>query len=123
MQDFRNLCVWRKAHKLALDSYSVSARLENARAFFLRDQLVRAALSVPANLAEGCGRTGDREFRRFVRMALGSASELEYHLLFARDLGLLPKSAYEELIAATIEVKRMLTGLAGRLGARTKAES
>ncbi len=123
MQDFRNLSVWQKSHQIALETYAVSANLSHPRSFFLRDQLVRAALSVPANLAEGCGRTGDRELRRFVRIALGSASELEYHLLFAHDLGLLPESAYEKLNAATIEVKRMLTGLAGRLSAQRKAES
>jgi four helix bundle protein len=83
----------------------------------LRDQLFRAAISVPANLAEGCGRTGDREFRRFVRIALGSASELEYHLLLARDLGLLPELAYEQLAASIVEIERMLTGLSSSLGA------
>jgi four helix bundle protein len=123
MQDFRNLRVWRKSHQTALEIYAVSANLSHPRHFFLRDQLFRAALSVPANLAEGCGRTGDRELRRFVRIALGSASELEYHLLLAHDLGLLPESAYEKLTAATIEVKRMLAGLAGRLSAKCKAES
>jgi four helix bundle protein len=78
---------------------------------------------VPANLAEGCGRSGDRELRRFVRVALGSASELEYHLLLARDLALLPDAAYKEFAAATVEVTRMLSGLAARLTAELKAES
>jgi four helix bundle protein len=115
MQDFRNLQVWQKAHKLALKAYGESAPMVRQGHFALRNQLTRAALSVPANLAEGCGRTGDRDLRRFIRIALGSASELEYHLLFARDLGLLPERAYEELTGATTEVKRMLTGLASRL--------
>jgi len=78
---------------------------------------------VPANIAEGCGRTGDRELRRFVRMSLGSASELEYHLLLARDLGLLPVPSYEQLAAATVEVKRMLSGLGTRLSLELKADS
>jgi four helix bundle protein len=73
--------------------------------------MVRAAVSVPSNIAEGCGRSGDRELRRFCRIALGSGSELEYHLLLARDLGLLPKSAYEPLATQVVEVKRMLSGL------------
>ena len=76
---------------------------------------MRAAISVPANLAEGCGRTGDRELRRFVRVALGSASELEYHLLLARDLGLLREHAYAQLTDAIVEVQHMLSGLATRL--------
>ena len=124
MQDFRKLQVWHKAHKLALGAYADSAPIVRQGHFSLRNQLTRAALSIPANLAEGCGRTGDRDLRRFVRFALGSASELEYHLLFARDLGLLPDRAYKQLTDATIEVKRMLTGLASRLTDQIrKAES
>jgi len=124
MQDFRNLKVWQKAHKLTLEAYAVSANnIKGPAHFALRDQLTRAAISVPANLAEGCGRTGDRELRRFVRVALGSASELEYHLLLARDLGLLPDAAYERLAATTVEVKRMLSGLAARLSTELKADS
>jgi four helix bundle protein len=124
MQDFRNLKVWQKAHKLTLETYAVSAtNIKGPSHFALRDQLTRAAISVPANLAEGCGRAGDRELRRFVRVALGSASELEYHLLLARDLGLLPDAAYERLAATTVEVKRMLSGLAARLTAGLKADS
>jgi four helix bundle protein len=123
VQDFRNLKVWQKAHKLTLDAYAVSADIKHPRHVSLRDQLTRAAISVPANLAEGCGRTGDRELRRFVRVALGSASELEYHLLLARDLGLVPDAAYQRLAAATVEVKRMLSGFAAHLSTGLKAES
>ena len=123
MQDFRNLKVWQKAHKLTLETYAAtSAHIKSPAHFALRDQVTRAAISVPANLAEGCGRSGDRELRRFVRVALGSASELEYHLLLARDLALLPDAAYKELAAATVEVKRMLSGLAARLTAELKAD-
>jgi four helix bundle protein len=122
VQDFRNLKVWQKAHKLTLDTYAVSANIRHPRHFSLCDQLTRAAISVPANLAEGCGRTGDRELRRFVRMSLGSASELEYHLLLARDLDLIPDAAYQHLAAATVEVKRMLSGFATHLSAGLNAE-
>lgn len=123
MQNFRNLVVWQKAHALVLQVYAFSATLRDPVAFRLRDQITRAAMSIPANLAEGCGRTGDRELRRFVRVALGSASELEYHLLLARDLGLLEVSAYERLTAGTVEVKRMLSGLAAHLTAQLRTES
>ncbi len=122
MQDFRNLKVWQKAHKLMLQTYAVSATIKHPQHFCLKDLLTRAAISVPANLAEGCGRTGDRELRRFVRLSLGSASELEYHLLLAHDLGLIADLAYGRLGAATVEVKRMLSGLAARLSAELKAE-
>jgi four helix bundle protein len=115
MQDFRSLSVWQKSHSITISVYAISGRMSHPRHFALRDQLVRAAISVPANLAEGCGRTGDREFRRFVRVALGSASELEYHLLLAHDLGLLPAADYAQLAGGVVEVKRMLAGLAASL--------
>ena len=122
MQDFRNLVVWQKAHRLALEIGALCDDLPRHRSQ-LRDQLARAAQSVPANIAEGCGRTGDREFRRFVRVALGSASELEYHLLLARDLGLLPGPEYLRVAGLVSEVKRMLSGLAARLSSSIKAEA
>ncbi len=115
MQDFKRLNVWQKAHALTLDVFAVSATFSRPPYFALHSQLVRAAVSIPANLAEGAGRTGDREFRRFVRIALGSASELEYHLLLARDLGLIPVHRHDRLSAAAVEVKRMLSGLAASL--------
>lgn len=121
MQDFRNLKAWQKAHRLALDVYLLSAPLVSRREFNLRNQMVRAAISVPANIAEGCGRTGDREFRRFCRIALGSGSELEYHLLLARDLGLMGGPAYEPLAAQVAEVKRMLSGLIRNLGTHSES--
>ena len=67
MQDFRNLWVWQKSHKLTLQTYAVSSTIKQPAYYTLRDQLTRAAISIPANLAEGCGRTGDRDLRRFVR--------------------------------------------------------
>ena len=115
MQDFRKLVVWQKAHSLTLEVFAVSATFSRPPYFALHSQTLRAAISVPANLAEGAGRTGDRDFRRFVRIALGSASELEYHLLLARDLGLIPKAKHAGLSSAVTEVKRMLAGLAATL--------
>ena len=122
MQDFRKLIVWQKAHSLALQVFAVSATFCTPPYFALRDQTLRASISVPANLAEGAGRTGDRGFRRYVRIALGSASELEYHLLLARDLGLIPKAKHASLAAAVSEVKRMLTGLAATLSNKPHAD-
>src|SRR5688500_13599978 len=97
MQDFRNLLVWQKSHKLTLEVYAESANLPRGIGWTLQSQLVRAATSVPANIAEGCGRAGDRDFRRFLRHSLGSACELEYHLLLARDLGFLAERTYDSL--------------------------
>ena len=118
MQDFRKLSVWQKAHRLTLDVFAVSATLARPPYYSLQSQMIRAAISVPANLAEGAGRTGDVEFRRFARIALGSASELEYHLLLARDLGLIPAATHDRLWRSTVEVKRMLAGLIAKLSRR-----
>ena len=115
MQDFRNLAAWQKAHKLTVEVFAISATFARPPYYSLQSQMIRAAISVPANLAEGAGRTGDIEFRRFARIALGSASELEYHLLLARDLGLIPTATHDRLSQGAVEVKRMLTGLIAKL--------
>jgi len=115
MQDFRKLKVWEESHALALGVYAKTANLPTGRGWPLESQLLRAATSVPANIAEGCGRAGDRDFRRFLRHSLGSACELEYHLLLARDVGFLPVPEYAVLAAQVVEVKRMLAGLIRRL--------
>lgn len=122
MQDFRKLVVWQKSHKLTWEVFALSATFARPPYYALQNQAVRAAMSVPANLAEGAGRTGDREFRRFARIALGSASELEYHLLLARDLGLVPGTSHERLSEGVAEVKRMLTGLIATLGNKPDTE-
>jgi four helix bundle protein len=110
MRDFKTLYVWQKAHTLVLNAYAESASLTAAREFDLRRQLLRAAVSVPSNIAEGCGRIGPRELGRYCGIALGSASELEYHFLLARDLGFFTDAVYTPLAAQVVEVKRMLAG-------------
>ncbi len=115
MKDFRGLKVWEKSHALALTVYKTSAAFPSRESFGITAQVRRAAASIPANLAEGCGRQSDRELGRYVAIAMGSASELEYHLLLSRDLGYLSAGLYDELTARVIEVKRMLTGLGQRL--------
>jgi four helix bundle protein len=100
-----------------LDARGVRATREFPRQeeYGLTSQMRRAASSIPANIAEGCGRGGNAELARFLQIALGSASELEYHLILAHDLGYLEKESFERLTAETTEVKRMLTGLRRRL--------
>ena len=122
MQDFRNLSVWQKAHKLTLEVFAISASFARPPYYSLRSQMIRAAMSVPANLAEGAGRAGDPEFRRFARIALGSASELEYHLLLARDLGLIPAATHDRLSRGVVELKRMLAGLIAKLSAKARTD-
>ena len=117
MQDFRNLTVWHKAHALTLAIYRATQRFPRDEQYGLTSQLRRAAVSIGANLAEGCGRSGDAELRRFADIAMGSASETEYLLLVARDLTLLSEVEFDELVKLTLELKRMLAALIVKLRA------
>ena len=115
MQDFRELKVWQKAHEAVLAVYRATAEFPPDERFGLTSQVRRSAASVAANLAEGRCRPSDRDFGRFVGIALGSASETEYYLLLARDLGFLAEAQYAQLTDQVQEVKRMLSSLYGRL--------
>jgi four helix bundle protein len=86
MRDYRDLQVWTKAHRLALACYKGTQCFPFEERFGLTSQIRRAAASIPANLAEGCGRRSDGEMARYVQIAMGSGAELSYHLLLARDL-------------------------------------
>ena len=120
MQHFTRLEVWNKAHGLSLEIYRLTQVLSRAELYGLTGQLRRAAVSVEANIAEGRGRMGDGDFARFLRYALGSATELECHLLLARDLSLLSAECCEELKRRTDEVERMLASLVRRLEGRKR---
>lgn len=108
MRDFRKLQVWEWAHGLTLRIYQITADFPKEELYGLTSQMRRAAASVPANIAEGYSRGGDGELGRFLRIAVGSAGELEYHLLLARDLNFLASDSHKPLEAETLEVKRML---------------
>ena len=114
MQNFRDLVVWRKAHCLVLTVYQTTQVFPKTETFGLTSQMRRAAASIAANLAEGCGRTR-REFGHFVQVAFGSASELEYHLLLACDLKYLPCSEYDKQLHDVREIKKMLSALFKRV--------
>ena len=111
MQDFRGLKVWEKAHELTLEVYRSTARFPSNELYGLTNQIRRAAASIPSNIAEGCGRSGGADLARFLQIAMGSASELEYHLLLAGDLEFLGTEASNRLMGDAIEIKRMLTTL------------
>ncbi len=117
MQDFRRLKVWEKSHDLVLGIYKVTARFPPAELYGLTSQMRRSVASIPTNIAEGCGRRTDHDFARFLQIAMGSASELEYQLLLARDLGYLPEQDYEPFFNQVTEVEKMLTSFIRRLRA------
>jgi four helix bundle protein len=115
VQDFHELKVWKKAHELTLAVYQRTAGFPREELYGLTSQLRRSSASIPANLAEGCGRNGSAELARFCCIAQGSASELEYHLLLAKDLKLLKPQDHADLSGRTTELKRMLAGLLRKL--------
>ena len=117
MKDFYGLKVWQKAHQLTLAVYHITAGFPREELYGLTSQLRRCSASIPANLAEGCGRNSDAEFARFCSIAMGSASELEYHLLLANDLKLIEPKDHMELSQRATELKRMLTALLQKLKA------
>jgi four helix bundle protein len=111
MGDFHDLQAWQKAHSLTLLVYRSTATFPREEMYGLTSQMRRAATSIPANLAEGCGRNSDPEFARFCSIAMGSANELEYHLLLAKDLNLIPAKDHRTLADRVAELKRMLASL------------
>ena len=119
MQDFRNLKVWEKAHALTLEVYRVTRDFPREERFALVDQLRRSASSIPTNIAEGCGRETDRDFAQFINVAAGSASECEYQLLLAKDLGYIEGDVHRQLDERVNEVKRMLNALGRKLRAKS----
>jgi len=123
MEDFKNLKVWTKAHELTLTIYQCTRKFPKEEMYGLSSQIRRASASIGANIAEGCGRRSDPEMKRFVQIARGSASELEYHLLLAKDLQLLTADEFKNLEGKIFEIQRMLASLSQRLGAAVLARS
>lgn len=111
MGDYRKLRAWEAGHRLALAIYKVTGAFPREEQYGLTSQMRRAAVSIPANLAEGCGRNRDAELARFAGIALGSASELEYHLFLAHQLAYLPQPEYDSLTRQVAELKPMLARL------------
>lgn len=117
MKNFRELKVWEKAHELTLAVYKATVAFPKEELYGLTSQIRRSSSSIPANIAEGCGRRSDAEFARFLQISMDSASELEYHLLLARDLSFLHQATYEDLNREVIEIKRMLATFIQKLKA------
>lgn len=115
MRDFKTLKVWQKAHQLTIDVYRQTNDFPNEERFGITSQLRRSAASVPSAIAEGCGHSSEREFGRYCNIAAASASETEYHLYLANDLGYLSADVYRQLDLQVNEIKRMLTGLIQKL--------
>ena len=115
MQDFRGLKVSEQSHALTLRIYEVTARFPDTERYGLTSQMRRCCASIPANIAEGCGRGSPREFLRFLRIASGSAHELEYFLILSRDLQFIRSNDCEHPDEPLSEIRRMLAGLMRKL--------
>jgi four helix bundle protein len=115
MQNFRKLKVWHASYRLALDLYDVTRTFPKEELYGVTSQLRRAAMSIPRNLAEGCGRQSDADFARFVGMSIASAFEVEHELMFARDLAFLERTDFLRLDKQREEIRRMLVSLHERL--------
>ena len=115
MQDFRKLLVWQRAHALAIAVDQMSRGFPRPGGGALRGQLSRAADSIAANIAEGCGASSSREFARYLDIAIKSTSETQHHLLSAGDRGLIPRTACDAAVDESVEIRRMLHGLRKRV--------
>jgi four helix bundle protein len=111
MQDYRKLRVWRAAHELAINTYTLPPHLIRPECWPLRDQILRAAISIPSNVAEGAGRGSNPDFKRFLWHSMGSCNELESQLLLGLDLRCIPATTHSRLAAAIVDVRKMLTRL------------
>ena len=121
MKDFKELSVWSKAHELTITIYALTRAFPRDEIYGLTSQVRRSSASIGANIAEGCGRRSDGEMARFLQIARGSASETEYHLLLARDLGFLPESEFRQAEQKLVELERMLTSLVQKVQPVRKA--
>jgi four helix bundle protein len=111
VKNFRKLNVWEKSHQLTLNIYKSTSSFPKEELYGLTSQMRRAASSIPSNIAEGCGRNTQPQFARFLNIAFGSASELEYQMILSKDLNFIKEKTFDELINNVTEIKRMLWAL------------
>ena len=121
MKDFRDLKVWQCSHQLTLAVYRYTRDFPKDETYGIVSQLRRCSASVAANIAEGCGRSGNPEFGRFLTIAMGSASELEYFLLLARDLEYLSPQKHVQIAQEVVSMRRMLNRLLSKVQAERES--
>lgn len=108
IRDFRELNVWQEAHKLTLEIYETSKNFPKEELFGLKSQLRRSILSIPTNIAEGCGRGSQKDYAHFLQIAIGSAFEVDYQILLAKDLKYIDENLYLKLNDKVDKIKRQL---------------
>lgn len=116
MQDFHNLVIWQKAHNLTIDIYRITgSQFPQEEIYGQTSQLRRAVASIPTNIAEGCGRRTNAEFANFLNIAAGSASEVEYEILLAKDCGYISDDQYRKWAVDVKEIRSMIYSYMERL--------
>lgn len=108
MQNYKDLRVWSKSHELTLEIYKATKDFPKDELYSLTNQIRRASSSIPANIAEGCGKVTSNDFAKYLNISLGSANETEYFILLSKDLGYLSLEEFETLNKLINEVKAML---------------
>ena len=115
MRDFKKLKVWQRSHQLALDVYKSTKDFPKNEQYGLISQMRRSAVSIPSNIAEGYGKEGQAEFARYLRIAMGSASELEYQLILSHDLKYISRELFQTIEDEVIQLKKMLVVFTQRI--------
>lgn len=115
MRDFKNYEIWKLSHKLTLNIYNITTKFPKTETYNLTSQIQRASLSIPTNIAEGCGRDSDAEFNRFLTIAVGSATEVEYLILLSKDLSYIDINTYDKLNTDINTIKKKIYTLKQKL--------
>lgn len=111
VRDYRDLIAWQKSIELVKSVYALTRKFPKAETYSLADQLQRAAISVPSNIAEGQSRQHGAEFRQFLRIALGSTAEVDTQIVIAEQLGYITKTEQDAVYLQLCEVRRLIRGL------------
>ena len=121
MINFKTLQIWERSHNIVLKVYALTNSFPNTENFGLTSQIRRAAVSVPSNIAEGCGRNSDGELSRFVTIAMGSSAELEYQNILSKDLGYISENDFNQLNKEIVEVRKMMNSFLDKVNKRKRA--
>ena len=117
MRDFRKYAVWEQSHKLVLELYKITKDFPSEEKYGLISQIRRAGVSIPTNISEGCGKSSEKDFARFLGISFGSCQEVEYLTLLAKDLDYLTEANYSPITSEIVSIKKQLYHLIKKLNA------
>lgn len=115
MRDFTQLQIWQRSHILTLKIYKLTKGFPSEEIFALATQMKKSSYSIPTNIAEGCGRNTNPQFKRFLDFAAGSATEIQYQLILSKDLGYISESEFLPLHNEAIEIRKMIFAFMDKL--------